>query len=379
MRRTKRRKRVLFRQIAALFLVVLFLAAVFVVYQLGGLGLQKRPKQVRGVYLPTESLADDARLDQSIEVMKKNRLNTVVIDFKDDDGQIVTQLEEGDELVKSNSLDLLDLQDVLRRFKRAGIYPIARIVCFKDNRLSQQYPDLSFISQESGMVWQDGGGASYINPMKEEVKTYLLDVTEAAYDLGFKEVQYDYIRFPEGFHVYSDGLWYDSSTYEDLGGLERVQGINDFLERARNRFQDRDLTIGAAVFGYATIGGDQPDLVGIGQNFKSMAERVDVISAMIYPSHWSPGFLGVDYPDLEPYEVVAGYIDIEQDILDASKSRTRSIPWLQAFTDYSLAEGTYQEYGAEEINEQIRALKDKGQEEFFLWNIAGDYPSGIRP
>ena len=114
---------------------------------------------------------------------------------------------------------------------------------------------------------------------------------------------------------------------------------------------------------------------GIGQNFAQMAERVDVISSMVYPSHWGPGFFGIAYPDLEPYNVVDQYMYSEKAILANTTNQVTSRPWLQSFTDYGLAPGTFQEYGPLQIQQQIVALSEYGIHEYLLWNASGSYYS----
>lgn len=370
--RVKRRKRgsqtrIIYGVLTALLLIVI----VFFVKNVKTYApLNISPKEIRGIYLPNYILSDEYELGERIKFMKRNRLNAVVIDFKDDYGQVATSSK-----VKEGHVgDGIDIDGILHTLKKNNIYPIARIVCFKDQEYSTYNPELSFIDKETGEIWQDPGGYQYINPMCQEVKDYILDVTKAAHEAGFNEVMYDYIRFPEGFHLRSDELVYNFGSYQDQGGSERVQAINDFLDQAQDRFKDNNLKIGSAIFGYATIAGDAPDLVGIGQNFKAMSERSDVVSAMIYPSHWSSGFAGLTNPDLHPYELIDSYMDIEDSVLAEVDEVPVTRPWLQAFTDYSLPEGTYQEYGKDEIEEQIKALEKHGVKEYYLWNILGDYP-----
>ena len=42
----------------------------------------------------------------------------------------------------------------------------------------------------------------------------------------------------------------------------------------------------------------------VGQDYLEMAKHLDYICPMIYPSHYANGSYGIEYPDLEPYNLI---------------------------------------------------------------------------
>ncbi len=335
---------------------------------------------VKGIYLTESNVSNPEYFDEIIDYIDQTELNAVVLNFKDDWGNILQSFETDNPNIEANITATVDYHKILEKLASKQIYPIARIVTFKDSRLAELRPDLSFHDISTGEIWSDGGGSKFINPFLQETWDYIISIAEEAAKLGFKEIQFDYIRFPEGFHVFSQDLEYELGGYAayvsedpELEGQERTQAIADFLDYAREKLAPYDVEISADVFGYTAVAGNAPDVRGIGQDFKLMAERVDVVSSMIYPSHWSEGFFGFDYPDLYPYDFTKAYMHEEANVLAEVANPVRTRPWLQDFTADYLPEGTYMYYGPQEVEDQIRALKELGVHEFLLWNAAGDY------
>lgn len=343
------------------------------------------PKEgVKGIYLPVTVFEDEQHYQNILDYLDQTQLNTVVIDFKDDAGQILGKIDSENPLVQENVIGNVDFQKILKDLEAHQIYPIARIVTFKDNLLSSAKPEYSFKDSKTGETWQNVDGAQFINPFMKEVWDYNLEVAIGAAKLGFKEIQFDYVRFPEGFQTFSDQLEYNIGDYgayvtddPEKFGQERVYAITEYLAYAKEKLAPYGAKISADIFGYTAIAGDAPDVRGIGQNFAQMAEQVDVVSSMIYPSHWDLGFFGLEAPDLQPYEVVDQYMYSELETLNSLTDKPTTRPWLQDFTDYNLAPGTFQEYGTQQVQEQIVALHENGVHEFLLWNPNGVYSPDV--
>lgn len=353
-------------------------------YYDSGINIPYPKDGVRGVYLTAANVANPEYFDYIIKYIEETELNTVVIDFKDDWGNIIPTFETDNELIQANMMGAVNMQEILKVLEEKQIYPIARIVTFKDNLLSDLRPDLSFADPATGGIWQDAAGSQFINPFLQETWDYNLEIAAEAAKMGFKEIQFDYIRFPEGFQDFADDLEYNMAGYShlisedpDSRGQERVAAINDFLEYADNYLAPYGVDISADIFGYTAIAGNAPDVRGIGQNFASMAERVDTVSSMIYPSHWDFGFFGLDYPDLYPYELINRYMQEEDYVLDQVDNRPNTRPWLQDFTASYLAPGTWITYGPNEVQVQINALYENGVREYLLWNAVGEYTEGV--
>ncbi|WP_240374871.1 putative glycoside hydrolase [Bacillus piscicola] len=328
---------------------------------------------VRGVYVTGHS-AGGARLEELLKLTDKTDLNTMVIDIKDDFGNLTFKPPEDSDLpeIGKNMIDdPVTLMDTLEKHK---IYPIARIVVFKDTVLAEQKPEWSYL--QNGNIWKNGRGEAFVNPYLKEVWDYNVNIAKEAAKLGFKEIQFDYVRFPEGFETRDDSLEYSKGEYkEEKDNVQsRVTAVTDFVEYAREELQKGfDVDVAVDIFGYSATLKEAP---GIGQNFSKISSNVDVISSMIYPSHWTPYF-GIDKPDLHPYELTREYAKVENKVLEKLENPPTSRPWIQDFTASWLGNGNYQTYGVKEVEEQIKALNDSGIDEFLLWNATNRYTNGV--
>lgn len=330
---------------------------------------------VKGIYVTAFSAGGD-RMQSLIDLVNNTALNSMVIDVKEDVGDIMMPLDSENDTAKSHMQDYIDGENLLNQMEENEIYPIGRIVVFKDTRLANDRPDLSFLNSD-GTVWQNGNGESFVNPFLKEVWDYNIDIAIEAAKLGFKEIQFDYVRFPEAFETMSGELEYDLGEYDEEGADEvqnRVNAVTDFVSYAKQKLEPYGVEVSVDVFGYAATQREAP---GIGQNFSQISSNVDVISSMIYPSHWGAGAFGYDAPDLEPYNVINDYMAVENEVLGALEDPPQSRPWLQDFTASYLGPGNYLDYGASEVEAQIQALKDNGVEEYLLWDSGNTYSEGV--
>ncbi|WP_018658817.1 putative glycoside hydrolase [Allofustis seminis] len=330
---------------------------------------------VKGIYTTAYSAGGD-KFNQLVQFIRDTDLNAMVLDIKDDHGNITANLATDNPLINQMTLEQFDIQKLMKVFEEEQIYPIARIVVFKDSVLAKKRPELSF-KNPNGTVWENGAGESFVNPFLKEVWEYNTEVAIAAAKLGFKEIQFDYVRFPEGFELQDETLIYSQGDYENSekdNVQRRVDAVTDFVHYAYQHLLLYDVEVAVDIFGYTAVVIEAP---GIGQSFPKIAAEVDVISSMIYPSHWGPGNLDIVLPDLDPYGVVDHYMTYELSILeelgdDAPKTR----PWLQDFTASYLPAGQYKTYGAAEVSAQVEALAKHGIHEFLLWDAANNYSTG---
>jgi len=331
---------------------------------------------VKGIYVTSNS-TQGKKMDELVKFIKDSNLNTMVIDVKDDTGNITMNLNTGNKQVDKNTLDIVDGKKLLKKLHDNNIYPIARIVTFKDTKLANEHPEWTFKNSD-GSVWTNGKGDSFVNPFMKEVWKYDIDVAKAAAKAGFQDIQFDYVRFPEGFENQADSLTYNKGEYKNSqmsSGDQRVDTITKFLEYANKELKPMGVNVSADVFGYSALVENAP---GIGQSFPKISKNVDAISSMIYPSHWSNGDFGLQAPDTEPYKTVNRYIQKENSLLDTlGKDKPISRPWIQDFTASYLGAGNYIDYDTRAISEEVQALKDNGVNEFLLWNAGNDYTEGV--
>jgi len=349
------------------------------------------PDAVRGIYVTAHS-AGGERLTELVGLIDSTDLNTMVIDIKDDYGYLTFQ---SDGMLAPYSKPIIkDPKALLDTLEKHKIYPIARIVVFKDSVYANLHPEASFIDQ--GKVWKNGRGEAFVNPFVKEVWQHNLEIAKEAVRMGFQEVQFDYVRFPEGFEKREATLQYTMGDYKnrpqqmenltvstepvpaeeqkDDGVKARVNAVTDFVTYARKELEPLGVKISVDIFGYtATL----PEAPGIGQNFTEISEQVDVISSMIYPSHWSHGYFNITKPDLKPYQLVQEYAKMEKEKMGKMKNPPISRPWIQDFTATWLGKGNYIQYGKKEVEAQIKALNEGGIKEFLLWNAANRYTKNV--
>ncbi|MBO1910397.1 hypothetical protein J4G37_37130, partial [Microvirga sp. 3-52] len=172
------------------------------------------PDAIRGVYVTGHS-AGGARFETLVNLMETTDLNAMVIDIKDDYGNI-TYVPEDDSPLKGLDIGkpyIKNPRAMLEEMEEKQIYPIGRIVVFKDSVLAEKRPELSFV--DNGEVWKNGRKEAFVNPFMKEVWDHNIEIAIEAAKMGFQEIQFDYVRFPEGFEKRHESLAYDFEDYKD--------------------------------------------------------------------------------------------------------------------------------------------------------------------
>ena len=321
------------------------------------------PVKVKGIYV-TGPAAGSERMEQLIDLVSSTELNTMVIDVKNDEGNLTYKMEvPASANLEAGIRYVKDMPALIERLHQQGIYVIARIVCFKDPVLAAARPELA-LRLPDGKAVMDANGLAWVNPYKEEVWDYLCTLAECASRDGFDEIQFDYVRFPIGNDANAADYGVDMSTYP------REAGLTDFFDYASKRLHEKQIIFGADLFG--TIIGSDVDRDRTGQNYTSIAEQTDAICPMIYPSHYANGTFGMNVPDQYPYETIANALQLSKEALgetDSPKGVVR--PWLQCFN--AIWVDGHITYGSKEVHDQIQAVYDAGYEEWFLWHASNHY------
>ena len=321
------------------------------------------PVKVKGIYV-TGPAAGSERMEQLIDLVSSTELNTMVIDVKNDEGNLTYKMEvPASANLEAGIRYVKDMPALIERLHQQSIYVIARIVCFKDPVLAAARPELA-LRLPDGKAVMDANGLAWVNPYKEEVWDYLCTLAECASRDGFDEIQFDYVRFPIGNDANAADYGVDMSTYP------REAGLTDFFNYASKRLHEKQIIFGADLFG--TIIGSDVDRDRTGQNYLSIAEHTDAICPMIYPSHYANGTFGMNVPDQYPYETIANALQLSKEELgetDSPKGVVR--PWLQCFN--AIWVDGHITYGSKEVHDQIQAVYDAGYEEWFLWHASNHY------
>ncbi|KAA8999821.1 GTP-binding protein [Paenibacillus spiritus] len=325
--------------------------------------------KVKGIYVTAYS-AGGSRMTTLLDLLDKTELNSMVIDIKDDAGYITYKTENPELQQMGNPQKFIgNINELMARLEKHNVYPIARIVVFKDTVLAKKHPELSFVKSD-GSVWSNGGGDSFVNPYNEKVWKYNVEIAKEAVKLGFKEIQFDYVRFPEGFEKRADSLKYTKSD------KSRTEVVSDFVQYAKKELTPLGARVSVDIFGYAA---SVPAAEGIGQDFVKISKNVDVISPMVYPSHYSTGWFNVKDPDKNPYATIKGsMVDTHKKLDPLGSYKPLIRPWIQDFTASWLGSGHYIKYGKQQVQDQIRALKEQNVDEFLLWNANNRYTAGVQ-
>jgi hypothetical protein len=320
-----------------------------------------RPSRVRGIYLNAWAAGSGVRTERLVRLANRTELNTFVIDLKDASGFVShpTRVALAQEVGADQEIRIADLPALLRRLDAAGIYPVARIVVAKDPILAGRRPDLA-IQDSAGGTWVDDTGSSWVNLYDPDVWEYNVALAREAARVGFGEIQWDYVRFPDGSEEVVS-----RARYPGAGETEPSDAVRAFLRYAGEALADLDVVMTVDVFGIATAAHDGS---GVGQLWEKFIDRVDVALPMVYPSHYGPGSYGLDDPGSYPYEVVRAALTDARDRSDSVPDAGRTRPWLQ---DFSLSGAAV--YGAPEVRAQIQAAYDAGIHEWILWNASAQY------
>lgn len=329
---------------------------------------KRTPVKVKGVYISAYVAGTQSMMDEIIRHIDETEINAVVIDVKDDNGRITFSMDTPvvNEIGAVQRL-IPDIEGLMKKLKEHNIYTIARVVAFRDPYLPEQKPELA-LKLADGSIYRDNKGMAWVNPYKRELWDYLVEVGIGAHDAGFDEVQFDYIRFSTEKGV--NNVVYDEA---DTGGRSKTDIITEFIDYAYERLAEENIYVAADVFGAIIGGGVDSDSVG--QSYGDMAEHLDYICPMIYPSHYGDGNFGIEHPDTQPYDtILAALQGSKEDLGGHTKKNGDAIivrPWLQDFTASYLA--NYIEYGPTQIREQIQAVYDAGYDEWMLWSAACRY------
>jgi hypothetical protein len=315
---------------------------------------------VRGLYVNRFAAQSPRKMRTLIALADSTEINAFVIDIKDEFGVNYTST---DTLVRRNAGRagvIADLPALLDTLAAHHILPIARIVVFKDSVAARLNPGWT-IRKADGTLWRDKKGLTWVNPFEHAVWTYNLRVADEVAHLGFAEIQFDYIRFPEPYKSLPP------QVFPGAGERKKPDVLAEFLQTARDHLDKVGVRATADVFGLVTsVHGS----LEVGQQWERLAPVSDVLLPMVYPSHYPAGSFNLSHPNADPYKVVFAAVSAahKRDLaLGLTGERVR--PWLQAFTLGS------PRYGAAELTAEKRAVYDAGYQGWVLWNPGSQYQS----
>lgn len=326
----------------------------------------RTPVKVKGIYVTGPRAGSKEYITELIQLVDTTELNAMVLDIKNDSGEITYKMQIDEVISIGSGVNYIsDIKGLIDELKAHNIYLIARIVAFKDPLLAEKKPELS-LTKENGKVFKDKNGLQWVNPYKKEVWDYLIKIAKEAVNLGFDEIQFDYIRFA------TEASIKDVDFGEEAIDVSKEDIITEFTKYACEQLKPLGVYVSADVYG--TIIDSKVDAKIVGQSYVDMAKYLDYIYPMIYPSHYANGAYGIEYPDTLPYDLILNVLNRSNSSLkELNNYKNKAIvrPWLQDFTAKWLK--NHIEYGPEEIRAQIDAVYDSGYEEWILWNGSNNY------
>ncbi|WNL44160.1 putative glycoside hydrolase [Dyella sp. BiH032] len=322
------------------------------------------PFRPKAVYLSAYGVANPGLRDAALALKESNGINALVIDLKSDRGQTPYSSAARETIGATRFAPPsphAGLDRLVPELHRQGFYLIARVVVFKDGPLAGAHPEWA-VHDAAGGPWQDREQLAWTDPFVHEVWDHNIAIAEEAARMGFDEVQFDYVRFPDAGSPHFS----QPSTR-----AARVAAIDGFLRAARERLAPYNVFLAADIFGYVCWNADD---TAIGQQLETLAPTLDYLSPMLYPSGFTWGLPGQANPMLDPGRIVSRS-------LAEARRRTglpgvRFRPWLQAFQDYAFDK---REFGAHEIGAQTQAAERQDSDGWMLWNPRNRYDPATLP
>jgi hypothetical protein len=321
---------------------------------------KKKPDLIysRGMYFTGLSAGSDNFLS-AIPKFRELGINTIVFDAKDVTGE-VNYYSNVPDVQKYNTHEKRTIDNIdklIRILKQQGIYIIARIAVFRDHLLCAKNANFAIKSKRTGRTWSSSKEI-WCDPTNKYVQDYNIRLAVELAEKGIDEIQFDYIRFP------TKGDLLDAGFVFHYGKMSNESAITLFLQKAYNEISGKNARLSIDIFGVVAWG-KQIDIEKTGQRIGALSKYCDVISPMLYPSHFDNDFDGFSNPGDEPYHF----------ILEGSK-KTKLLagdkpvrPWLQAFG----WRVTPSKYNEDYIINQIAGCRDAGASGYLFWNASNSY------
>ncbi|MDE2433308.1 MAG: GTP-binding protein [Burkholderiales bacterium] len=328
------------------------------------LTLPLQPFRPKALYLSVFGIGSSTLRDAALDVIAHTELNALVIDVKDDRGLVPFRSASvaASGLGPQKPITVSDMPALVKRLKAQGLYLIARVAVFKDDLWATAHPQWA-VHRADGSLWRDGEDVAWIDAFQRPAWERSLAIAEEAAQLGFDEVQFDYVRFPD-----AKGLVFSDTNTE----AKRVATITAFVDTARQRLAKYNVFVAADIFGYVAWNTNDTD---IGQQLEALAPHAEVLSPMLYPSGFTFGIPDHRDPVADAYDIVEHTLRRAQQ--RASGTGVCWRPWLQAFKDYAFDRRVF---GAQEIRQQIDAAESTGTNGWMIWNPRNRYTTeGLKP
>jgi len=330
------------------------------------------PEVVKGIYMTACVASMPSFRTKLLKLVNETELNSIIIDIKDYTGTISFAIDSPEFKDNAGSgCKTADMPEFVEMLHDNGVYVIGRITAFQDPYLAKIHPDWAVKKNSNKEVnWADHKGISYIDAGNQEMWQYLGNLSKISYDIGFDEINFDYIRFPSDgnmndiYFPWSNDILMANAT-NTVSGKSIV--LKSFFEYLHDNLNDKGIKISADLFGMTTTNSDD---LNIGQVLEDALANFDYVCPMVYPSHYPVNFLGyksVTEVNAHPYEIVKYSMDFAvKRAVALGVSQLKLRPWLQD-NDYPVP------YTPAMVQTQIQATYDSGLTSWMLWDAANTY------
>lgn len=324
----------------------------------------KTPQPMKAIYMTSWVAGTPSLRQKVIKIIEETEVNAVVIDIKDDTGKVSFLIEnEPFASLGSSENRISDIKELIADLHSKNIYVIGRISTFQDPYLIKKWPEEAVkTASDKNVLWRDRKGIGWFDAGSPKVWDYVTALAHESYNIGFDEINFDYIRFP------SDGNMKDI-YFPYSEGKSKSDTLESFFKHIDQEFRksENPIPISADLFGMVTTNTDD---LGIGQVLERAAPYVDFIYPMVYPSHFPDTWHGYANPAEKPYEVIKITMDSASEKLIAIGEDPDKIrPWLQ---DFNLGAT----YNADMVRAQIKATYDAGLTSWLIWDPRNIYSRG---
>ena len=285
-------------------------------------------------------------------------INTVIVEAKNDEGSIFYDsnvcdeyLSDPDLAVGNTVVSKKELKKIIKKYRKKGIYCVSRIVAFKDPVFAQENPKESLTDKHDNLVVYNN--QYWPSAYSRKAWMYNVAIAKECADLGFNEIQFDYVRFPDGTATSEINLDFHN-TYKE----SKVAAVQGFLQYAKEELSPKGVYVAADIFAWPIVACDDQD---IGQFLPAIANVVDVVSPMPYLDHFTKGSFGIADPVQAPYDTLAAFTKISNVQLKGIKHASKYRTWIQGY-----------DMTSKELKQQIKGLKDNKQPDYMVWLVSGD-------
>src|SRR5881398_3284593 len=326
--------------------------------------------KIKGLYVNAWAFGSP-KLWQLVRLADETEINAFVVDVKDDTGCLLypSTVPTAEQIGANRCVRAKDARARLDTLAKHDIYAIARIVVAKDPLLAERKSGWSVKERGTGQLWRDRINIAWVDAYNDSVWIYAAQLAQEAAQMGFREVQFDYVRFPDEPRERMATAIFPAHR----SGQTQREAVREHVALLKDRLKASGVPVTFDIFGLTASATSD---LGIGQVWEDFVSVADVVLPMVYPSHYYRGAFGYAWPNGQPYHIVRSALT---DALHRSRPLPGSAeirPFLQAFT----LGRRLPRYTPFEIREQIRAAEDLGITSWVLWNPRSVYQRGsLRP